>query len=138
MDRFQYWSKEYCCHQEEGLIITQSFQEKMLMGIWWCHIYHALLESSLLWFHKILKSIFHKQISCSKKYVPKIENKLPNSTPFSEIFWYFWNNDSVEHMLTVVLTALLLYIQGKISLSLIWWIRLFWILTCIYSRYFTF
>ena len=48
------------------------------------------------YFYKFL-TIFHKQASCPKKYVLDIK-KIPNLTPFLEIFSYFWDNDSVEHV----------------------------------------
>ena len=52
VDRFQDLSKGSCCYQEEGLIITCSFKEKMFWGIWCCHTDHALL-GSFLWYGSI-------------------------------------------------------------------------------------
>ena len=46
VDRFRDLSNKSCCQQGEGLIITQSLQERMFQGMWCCHTDHALLESS--------------------------------------------------------------------------------------------
>ena len=45
-----------------------------------------LFSNFLLWFHKIVKLVFHKQLSCPKKYVLKIEEDY--------LTWHLWSKFS--------------------------------------------
>ena len=80
----------------------------------------------MLWFHKILKLIFHKQPSHPKIYVQ--ENYLTWQLS-RKIFYTFRTTSTIEDMQTVVLNVLFIYFQGKIKfLHNIWSIWLFIIL----------
>ena len=71
----------------------------------------------MIWFHKILKLIFQKQPSFPRNICTEHWRKLPNLKAFLEIFLYLKSNDSVEHVLRVLLIMLFIYFRGKIKIS---------------------
>ena len=74
-----------------------------------------------IWFHKILKLIFQKQLSCPRNICTQHWRKLPHLTAFLEIFLYLKNNNYIENMHKVLLTVLFVYFQGKIKFSHFIW-----------------
>ena len=71
----------------------------------------------IVWFHKILKLIFHKEPLYPKNISAEHWRKLPNLTALSEMFLYFQNDDSVEHVQIAVLNLLFSYFQSEIKIS---------------------
>ena len=92
-------SEESYCHQRKSLAIAYSLQKKilggnMMLSLWQCFTWKFFM----IWFHKILKLIFKMQPSCPRNICTEHWRKLLNLTAFLEIFLYFKNNDSVEHV----------------------------------------
>ena len=85
----------------------------MMLSHWPCFTWKFFM----IWFHKILKSIFQTQPSCHRNICTEHWRKLPNLTAFLEIFLYLKNNDSVEHVYRVLLIVIFIYFQGKITFS---------------------
>ena len=91
----------------------QMFWGNMTLSHWLCFTWKFFM----IWFHKILKSIFQTLTSCPRNICPEHWKKLPNLTAFLEICLYLKNNDSVEHVQKVLLIVLFIYFQGKIKFS---------------------
>ena len=85
----------------------------MILSHWPCLTWKFFI----VWFHKILKLIFHKEPLCPKNISAEHWRKLPNLTALSEIFLYFQNDDPVEHVQTAVLNVLFTYFQSEIKIS---------------------
>ena len=66
----------------------------MMLSHWPCFAWKFFM----VWFHKILKLIFQKQPSYHRNICTEYCRKAPIFTAFLEIFLYFKNNDSVEHV----------------------------------------
>ena len=93
----------------------------------------------IIWFHKILKQMFQKQLLYPRNICTKNWRKAPIFTAFLEIFLYLKINDSVENVWKVLIIVLSIYFQGKKIFShCIWSISLFWIFILTYFRRFTF
>ena len=71
----------------------------------------------IVWFHKILILIFHKEPLYPKNISAEHWRKLPNLTTLSEMFLYFQNDDFVEHVQIAMLNVLFTYFQSEIKIS---------------------
>ena len=85
----------------------------MMQSHWPCSTWMFFMT----WFHKTLKLIFQKQSSCPRNMCTEHWRNPPIFTYFLEIFSYLKNNDSMEHMLKVLLTVLFIYFHGKAKVS---------------------
>ena len=122
VDRFQDLPKESCCRQREGLILTESFQQKMLRGIW-CITWKFFM----VWFGKILKKKFQSNDQVLKICILNIKK----TTYLDSFVWNFLILREQLFCITCVGTCvnmLSIYFQGKIKFShSILSICLFWI-----------
>ena len=101
VNKFEFMSEEPSCQQDEALISSDSFQEKMCQGIWWAS--HYLKVPLMVYLHNIFRLIFHRQPSCLKNLLNFDEHQLGCLRQYvytfrTTILWstllfiHFWGN----------------------------------------------